>query len=226
MKIFKLLRWALPGLLFGWMLTGPASAAPFSISHTGTTSSSSIPGITGGETYDITLVFDNGGATALSQTWTGADLRCVIWRFNNARNFVYTQNLVADPPGAIGGSAATDAAGALTSNFSSVNDFPTSGSNYTVTGGSLTLPLAWFANSINGIFFDTNTTQGVNDGSGGVQMAAGGWSNPVPFAGDCAGLLLGPPPATVPTLSDFALWLMTLSLMVAGFFYTRRWAGA
>lgn len=120
----------------------------------------------------------------------------------------------------------TDGAGVLTANFTSVNDFPTSGSDYTVTGGSLTLPLAWFANSNNAIFYDDNTNRNVSDASGGVQMAPGGWSNPVPFAGNCAGLLLGPPPATVPTLSDFALWLMTLSLMVAGYFYTRRWATA
>ena len=223
MRILCSLRWVALSLLLGLGTAGPALADPFAITYTGTASGSGIPGINSGETYDVTLVFDNGSATAVSQVWGGADLQCAIWRFNTARNFVFTNDLVNDPP-STGGSATTDGTGALTANFTSVNNTPADPTYYTVAGGALTPDVLWFANGFNAVFVDNSGN--VLDASGGVQMAPGNWTNPVPFSGNCAGLVLGAAPPTIPTLSDFALWLMTLSLMVAGFFYTRRWATA
>ena len=211
-------------LTLSWaILAGAAAAAPYSITYTGTVSASGFPDATAGETYDVTFVFDNGGATPIGQIWTGANLRCTIWRFNAARNFVFTQNLLAEPPSTVLGSVTTNGAGVLTANFSNVRDNDgIAPANYTVTGGTLDPVIRWFANSTNDMMYDFWGS--VADASGGLQMGVANWSNPAPFAGNCAGLVLGPPPTSVPTLSDFALWLMTLSLMTAGFFYTRRWA--
>jgi len=227
MKAFRYLRWAMFGLLLGWAAASPALAAPFSIRYTGTISTSTHPNAIAGQTYDVTLVFDNGGATALGQTWNPADLRCIIFRFNNARNFVFTNDLLNDPPNFIIGSAATNGAGVLTANFANVSDSDgINPAHYTVSGGTLAPAIDYYANDVNDVFYDTSISRAIADAAGGVQMAPGNWTNPAPFTGNCAGLALGPPPAAVPTMSDFAMWLMSFSLMVAGFFYVRRWAAA
>lgn len=214
---------ALGALFLGLAAAGPALAAPYSITHTGQLASSSLPGVNN-ETYDITIVFDNGGTVVASQTWDVSDVRCVIWRFNDARDVTLTQNLVGSPPNVVLGSVTTDAGGVLTSNFDEFNDTNlTNPANFVLTGAAWTLPIQWYANDVNGIVYE-NGGGDVDDAAGGVQMAPAGWSNPAPFSGNCAGLVLGAAPPTVPTMSDFALWLMGFSLLVAGFFYTRRWA--
>lgn len=192
---------------------GAASADPFAISYTGTMLSSAVPEITAGQTYDVTLVFDNGGSTAASQTWTTGDLQCVIYRFNTARNVVFTQDLVANAPTASTGSASTNAAGLLLTNFDQVIDYPTSsGLSYTGTIRP-SATYQWFANGFNGVFSDLDEGD-VNDQAGGVLMAAANWTSPTPFSGDCAGRQIGAvvPPAPVPTMSEWALILMGLLL--------------
>lgn len=188
-----------------------AIAAPFAISHVGTQSPSSNAAITSGQTYSLTLVVDNGSATANSQTWGSGTIRCVIWRFNNARNIVFTQDVAVNSIETEFGSITTNASGTLQSNFSQLNEFGAYAGGFTLTGASFT-PDSWYANDSNSIFI-TNTGN-LSDGAGGVQMAAGGWTNPVPFSGDCAGRTLGapPPPASVPTMSEWAMILLGIAM--------------
>jgi len=206
----------------------PVLADPFSSVHTGTVSTSTLPGINAGQTYTVRLVFDNGGNSAVSQVWNGAHLRCTIWTFNTAANVVFTQNLVADPPSTAAGSATTNGAGVLATNFTNVSNMAVTAASYTVTGTALVDPVNLFANSVNGIFFDTVFARQVNDVSGGVQMAAAGWSNPLPFAGNCAGLILAAAPAntqSIPSLSQWGVIALSSLLAMVGIAGLRRRPG-
>ncbi len=107
----KLTR-AIPGVLASLLVSAGAIAAPFSITYSGTVDvGSTIPQVTSGQPYVVTLVFDNGGATAASQAWVAGDLQCAIWTMNAVSNVAYAQDLVASAGTmAIAGSATTDAA--------------------------------------------------------------------------------------------------------------------
>jgi hypothetical protein len=207
------------------LAAGPAAAAPYSIRYTGTMSTSFIPGISPSQGFDVTFVFDNGGSTAASQTWNSSHLKCTIWRFNTARNLVYTQNLVGDPPSIATGTATTNSIGVLTGNFTEIRDIPvTSSSSVTVSGGSLAFNIAWFANNVPDIFADNGPGyRAAANTANGIQMAASNWTNPVPFNGDCAGTYLGTPPVyEVPTLSQWAMILLAMLMGGAGWLALRR----
>ncbi|MEZ5606372.1 MAG: IPTL-CTERM sorting domain-containing protein [Burkholderiaceae bacterium] len=209
-----------------------ASAAPYAISYQGTIDDSDFPEIINGQTYTVTFVFDNGGSSANSQTWTGANLTCTIWRMNNARNVIFAQDLVATPPsGSLSGSLTTDASGALTAIFSAVTT-QTTGSGgvpagaYATTGITLTAPVAWYANSGNRVLYDStggNGARAFGDAAGGVQMNITNWSAPQPFSGACSAL--PPPPAAVapvPTLGEWGLALLGLAAAGLGARRLRR----
>lgn len=221
------INWAALGVAVSLAATA-SQAEPYAISHTGTQSDSEIPGITTGESYELTFVFDNGGTTASSQTWSTATLQCVIWKFNTARNVVYTQDVTVNTlptgPEAPAGTVTTDAAGVLQTNFTDVIDTTAGGAGSTLVGAAFATD-AWFANNFNGIFF-TVPQEGLSDFTpGGVPMAAAEWSNPTPFSGDCAGRMLGAPPvapAPVPTLSEWALILMGLILAAGAVLMIQR----
>lgn len=196
-----------------------ASAAPYAITYNGTISGSTIPEILNGQPYAVTLVFDNGGSTANSQTWTGANLTCTIWRMNTAGNVTFAQNLVTTPPsGVVAGSVTTSAAGALTTVFSSVTAVNVAAGAYTSTGVALTAPVYWFANSLNGVFYDSlggPQARAFSDPLGGVQMNIASWSAPQPFSGGCNAAPAPAAVAPVPTLGEWSLAL--LGLAAAGF---------
>lgn len=217
----KLTR-AIPGVLASLLVSAGAIAAPYSITYSGTMSASTLPGVSGGETYTVTLVMDNGGATAASQAWVGGDLTCVLWRMNNVGNIAFAQDLVASAATmAIGGSATTDAGGALTANFNSI--VSNAATNYTVagTGFALVDPVNWFLNSINNIMYDTAFGRSFGDVAGGTQMAIGNWSNPQPFTGACdAAAALGGRP--VPTLSQWGMIILSSLLALGSILLLRR----
>ncbi|MEZ5607980.1 MAG: IPTL-CTERM sorting domain-containing protein [Burkholderiaceae bacterium] len=214
-----------------------ASAAPYAINHQGTIANSTFPEIINGQTYTVTFVFDNGGTSANSQTWSGANLTCVIWRMNNARDVSYVQNLVATPPsGLVAGSATTDASGALTGMFSSVNtlDIPLGGvpaGAYTTSGITLTPPVGWFADGAPTIFIDSEpsggSTRRFDDAAGsGVPMNIASWSAPQRVTGACDDTPYVAPPAVtvapVPTLGEWSLALLGLAAAGLGARRLRR----
>lgn len=209
MRIHEIAGRAVLALTASLLAAGTSVAAPYATTYTGTMSASTTaPYAIIGQTYEVTFVFDNGGATASSQTWDDNHLQCAIWKFNNARNVVFRQNLSS--PGATG-SITTNAAGVLQSNFSDVSY---GSGTYTIIGTSLSGVIPWYANEANSVF---GMTTRVYDAAGGVQMDPASWSNPAPFSGDCDGVYLGAPPApaAVPTMSEWAMIL--LGTMLAGF---------
>ena len=64
-------------------------SAPYATSYTSIQDQFLEPlvnGVVEGESFRVTLVMDNGGATAASQSWGGGDLQCVFFEFNDARS--------------------------------------------------------------------------------------------------------------------------------------------
>jgi len=56
------------------LLSSPTMAIPFTFSYSGTIAGSTIVGVTGGDSFTITAVADNGSATTLGQTWSMAHI--------------------------------------------------------------------------------------------------------------------------------------------------------
>lgn len=175
----KLIALTITALLFSVRVF----SAPYATTYTGNISSAH-PDTVEGESFRLTLVMDNGGATAVSQNWGGGDLQCLIFEFNEALDVVFAVDLDAQPPSFVAGGVTTDAGGALIGIFSAVQDNSSFTGGYTATG--FTDPngsVQYFANNANGIFYDDAGF--VDDAAGGIQMNVANWSAPSPYAGDC-----------------------------------------
>ena len=57
------------------LLGSAAQADPFKFTYTGTIAYASTPGIDSGDTYTLTVIADNGGNSALGQSWGYDDLQ-------------------------------------------------------------------------------------------------------------------------------------------------------
>ncbi|MFT3777164.1 MAG: IPTL-CTERM sorting domain-containing protein [Ottowia sp.] len=202
-----------------------ASAAPFATTYAGQVAESGFGTVSGEQDFRITLVFDNGNATAGNQTWEASNLRCILWRFNNSQNVVYAQNLVAAPPTDFGGAAHTDASGALDGFFSSLIAHDVTSAQYTASGFVPALNVVhWHINNQDSIFSsqagaDFLNIEAVGDG---VSTAPERWSNPAPYAGNCAAATTTTPPAAVPTLGHAGLALLAAALGALGWRGRRR----
>ena len=85
------------------------NADPYFITYTGTITSSTFPEVTDTQVYTATLVFDNGGTSALTQTWEAAELTCAIFTANDAQDVQFVHDLTSQAPTGVDGSASTDA---------------------------------------------------------------------------------------------------------------------
>ena len=201
-----------------------AQAASYATTYDSRIGTSTIPQVVSGEDYTITLVFDNGGASAASQTWSASHLTCVIWRMNDAGNVVHAQNMAAAPPYQYQGSIVTNASGAILFFFGSLRGRDAPASATYSSGFAPGAGVAdWF---IGGLASPPplvlpNTQQSFHDaaGNGGVPVDPAGWSAPAPYAEPCpaAAPPAPTPPTAVPTLGHAALALLTSLLGAAGF---------
>jgi len=198
-----------------------AHAAPFAISYTGQVFNSSLPGVADGEAYTVTLVLDNGGTSAASQTWGAVE--CAIWRVGSARVFTQPRSSTGNTTSV--GSAATGANGVLTQMFTSADGVATL--DYTATGFSpaLTPPVWWVANGGTPVFFDGDSL-GFGDANVGVSMDPADWSAPRRVMAACDDTSYAPPapgqPTSVPTLSTAGLGLMAALVGTLGWRTRRR----
>lgn len=187
-----------------------ATAAPYFITYTGTIENSSFPEVNNGESYTATLVFDNGGASSLSQTWNAGDLTCAIWTANNIRDVQFAHDLSAQGSLDNTGSVSTNGAGNLTANFSEVNAEPVDPGTYTFSGAVISNSVDWFMNDNNNVFHSDSFDEEWGDTAGGVQMNVGNWSNPAPYTGNCE----VSPTTAVPVMP---LWILaTLGALLGG----------
>lgn len=200
-------------------------ADPYSITYTGIVGFNEFPEVNTGESYSLTLVFDNGSANALSQTWGEADLACAIFLVNDAQDVQFSNDLTVTPEGNHSGAISTDGSGILTSNFSSLYYDPITSPQYEAVGIELADPIWWFANDNNNVFMSGDGNFQFGDAAGGVLMAPANWSDPVPYNGTC-GVAAPPPmepPATaIPTMSQWALILLSILLGLVVFANRKR----
>ena len=212
-------------------LAGAASsaalAAPYAITYGSVIQNSSFPEIINGERYTITLVFDNQGSSAASQTWNGSHLTCIIMRMNGTQNVVYAQDLAATPAAA-SGSAATDASGALTAMFTDVSAVTgVAAGQYTASGFAPAAPVHWYVADDNPIFEGAGG-QFFEDPDGPAPVAGpvtpARWTAPTPFSGPCAAAPAPAPgnAAAVPTLGEVGLALLGLAAAGMGARRLRR----
>ena len=204
-------------------------AAPFSITYNGTVSTDGpgapFPEVNEGESYSLTLAFDNGSANALSQTWGEADLICATFLVNDAQDVQFFHDLTVTPAGGNKGDISTDGAGMLTSNFWSLAYTSLNSAQYQAIGIQLTISIWWFANDANSVFNSQSGDFQFGDAAGGVLMAPANWSDPVPYSGTCgvtARPVEPPPTAPIPTTSQWALIMLSVLIGLMVFANRRR----
>ena len=158
-----------------------------------------------GESYQVTLVVDNGGNSLANQTWAADDLVSIRFEFNDARDVTFEQDV--DPSYEeyfVDGTATTDESGNLTQFFSAVR---AGGPSYQTVGlDDFVNDALWYLNGQNNILYaDANANGGsyrptVGDATGGVSIAASEWAVTV-YPGRAT-------PTPVPTLPLYGLVLL------------------
>jgi len=225
-RVGSILTSALVGLVAASFSTYSV-ADPFSITYTGTIgteyASTFFPEVNEGESYNLTLVFDNASTNALSQTWGQQDLTCAIFLINDAQDVRFAHDLTVDPgDGSTSGSISTDGAGILTANFQNVIYNGITSDAYDSIGIQLTDPLDWYANDNNDVFFSSNADDAFGDAAGGVEMALANWTNPTPYVGTCAAAASPQTARPIPTMSQWALIILPMFLGLVVFANRRR----
>lgn len=186
-----------------------ANAAEFSVTWNNTITNSPFP-YNVGEAMSVTMVLDNGGTDAVSQTWSSDDLVSVTIQLNNG-----AITTVFDGSGLdlTTGSFVTDASGVLTAVPSAWGNF-TAGMPVTFTNDPLgNTDIRWVINGLNYIYsnFSLGFSREARAADPASNIIAANWSNPV---------ALNPAPtpptgtAPIPTMSVYGLVIMTLGLLV------------
>ena len=207
---------------------GAATAAPFATSYTGVVAASGFTTVSPGDNYTVTLVFDNGGATAADQVWNLSHLTCAIWSFSLG-NVQFVHNLTAAPPTGTGAAIATDAGGALVGFPTSLTatNIPPAYTSATAFTPALAADLGWDINTYNPFFHDA--VNAITGNGGGVSVTPGDWSAPAPFNAPCPAPGLPPAPGAnatpVPVLGLGGLTMLAGLLGAVGW-RTRRKQGA
>lgn len=208
---------------------GSAHAAPFSIRYDGVAGYSEFPDTPTGTPYSVTLVVDNGGTSAADQTWSSAQLRCVIWRTGSAGPFI--QNLVGAPPTTALGNLSTDGDGNLTSMFTEITQTETGVPNSAIVyAGSGLVP--WIYWNIKGAsdpadILSDAIWKSLRDANGGVSVDLADWTAPQ-AANDlpavCPGPLVAPNPGIepVPAISSGGLGWLAAGLSTVAALLRRR----
>lgn len=194
-----------------------AQAAPFAIRHEGFIDTATLSGVNSGESFSVTLVFDNGGTSTAGQAWQAPHLTCIIWRFNNAQNAVYAQSLPGTAPD-VAGQAATNGSGGLTSTFSLVAGTGNVGQYNTANLPTLAAPAQWVVNASQATVLHSNNGEQVTITGLGITAIPGYWTPPARVTGPCDDTAYAAPPAAtpVPTLGHGALVLLAGMLAALG----------
>lgn len=206
------------------LLPAAALASPYASTYTGTIAHSDMTAdAPDGATFTLTLVFDNGGATAAGQNWGTDDITCGFWRWrvDGTRSVAVALDLGA--VGAAGtGKAITNALGVPTGMFTDVNTGGTlAWADYGISGLPAGSFIGWAADGAGPVFGMAagGSLHSFDDGSGtaagGVQMLASRWSAPLPFTGACDASAVPPVPPTppaptaIPALSSWGVLLLS-----------------
>ncbi len=197
-----------------------AQAAPFATRYQGVVQSTDFAGIAPGTGFSVTLIADNGGASATGQTWPWQTFLCAIVRVDGGA-------ITFASGGTAVGSMATDGSGALTGIFTSASASLMSAAG---SSGSIVLnpAVAWNLNGTNPVLVDADGTaaaRALNGDHGGVSMDFNEWSAPQRVMGECDDTPYAAPAAPnatpVPVLGPVGLGLMA-GLVGAAVFVRHR----
>ena len=198
--------------LLALLFANTVAAAPYTLQFTSTTSSNGTypPGASFGDSFEIYVVVDNGGATDINQTWGYSDIQSVVYSINGG-SFIasFPQATFIDNNLGDIGDIQTDGAGAVSSSTASWSATSTAG-NLDSNGDELE---EWYVNGENDMIFYT----GGNPDSVGADAStddAGSWSVSPGVVGPGGGV-----PTSVPTMSAYGLALTVLGLLLVA---TRR----
>jgi hypothetical protein len=209
--------------LLGWALG--ASAAPFAVTFSGAIEDDSeVPAdLIPGQLFTIRFVLDNGGDSAINQTWNSTHVRCAIFRFNDAQN---QEVRIAYFGGGFAvsntGIFVTSGTGQLTqvpSIWADEGDpIPNQSSN--MSAGPA---LSWYVNASNDVIYFDSTGASVGLSNVGNDTTAAFWTDPVPSTDTCAAAPIQT--VEVPTLGEWGLTILSTLLALLAPFALRR-AGA
>jgi len=211
--------------VFGAAMVGFAAgamAAPFSVTYTDTVSpASTLPaGINLGEQATVKLILDNGNSSVANQTWTAADVQCVIFTFNNAQDKFVAINYAGNPfSSATTGNFMTDGSGQLqvgTIDWEDSSDPITNPQKTNISGVTL---YDWYLDGSNEVI-DWSPDEAYFTNVGNDDQVTN-WSNPVPSNGICAGSAA---PSPAPAMANQTLVFLGAGLLMAGLWSVRRLA--
>lgn len=201
-------------ILFSLSFSSLALSEPFTVTYSDTIRFATGPFING-EAFTISVVLDNGGTTAASQTWTSADIVSITFNLNNAPGTIST---VLSPVvlTSSSGSFATDAGGVLTAVPSNWSDGSALSTPLSSNDPGGTADIEFYINGGNRVYY--NESSGFAAGMTNVanNIVASFWTNPAAAAAPAA------PATPVPTLSQWAMVLLSLMLLAIGLVNARR----
>jgi hypothetical protein len=187
------------------------AAAPYTVSYADTVESDAGPYISGG-LFTISIVLDNGGATAASQTWTSAHIVSITFNVNDSPNTITTVLspvlLTSDV-----GSFVTNASGALTAVPSQWIDKTSISTILSSNDPGGLLEFDFSIRGGNDVY--SNRTSGFSAAMTNVKnnVTASFWTNPA----------VAVAPATpVPTMSIWGIGLLSGMIGLLGMYHRRR----
>ena len=210
----------LSAILLVLFFSSITTAEPYTVTYTDTIEADDGPFI-GGEAFTISIVLDNGGSTTASQTWTSTDIVSITFNVNDDPGTITTVLspvvLTTD-----NGSFVTDAGGVLTTAPIEWNDTASSSTILSSNDPGL-LVFDFYINANNDVYFNETTNFSAGMTNVDDNTTAAFWTDPVASSGPGPGP--GPGPATgIPTLSQWAMVLLSLMLLGIGLGNIRRFS--
>ena len=199
-----------------------AMAAPYSVTYTDTVSGGdpTLPaGVNLGEQVRAEFILNNGNSSVANQTWTAADLKCVIFTFNNAQDKYIAVSYSSKPLSTSEtiGNFVTNGSGQLLAGSIDWADFPVLNPQKTNIAG-LTSFDDWVFDGSNGVFFWNGYLLGIDLVNVANDNQVTNWSNPVPSNGVCL------PASPAPAMANQTLVFLGAGLLMAGLWSVRRLA--
>jgi hypothetical protein len=213
----KMSKWLTGAAAFGF--AAGVVAAPYSVIYTDTASNSAF-GIVSGQQATIKLVLDNGTSSVASQTWSAANVQCIIFTFNNAQNLYVAINYSGGPFATTTGNFTTNGSGVLQTVPSDWNDAPPIVKPIVTNIAAITPVDYWFIDGLNEVLFGNGTD--INFTNVFKDIIASNWSNPVPANGVCAGYFAPQTQQSIPTLTEWGLVILSSLLVFGAIFSLRR----
>jgi hypothetical protein len=196
-------------------------AAPYSVTYSDTAFTGGFypPGINAGELATVRFVLDNGNNSTANQTWTAANVQCVIFTFNNVQNAYAAIQYSGNSFYRTVGNFTTDGSGQLQSGTIDWEDgSPITAPHRTNIPGASNLD-SWYINNDNDVLFWNNPSGEIGFVNVNSDDQVTNWSNPIPAYGVCDRYFA---PTSIPAMSGWGMSIMASLLSLAAITGLRR----